>query len=171
MYAKLGLYLCWAWLLIWPVHAQEPALLRIQGVGDATLSLSAADFKKLKRQSIEDKRTVTRDGAARETTVRYGGVLLADLLEHAGIGRLEPRAQRRSAIFAIASDNYQAAFSWGEIFNSEAGTRILVIDERDGKPLGAAEGPLSLAVFSDQRFGPRHVKWLTQLRVVSGVTP
>jgi hypothetical protein len=171
MGAKLGLYLCWVLLIIWPARAQEAPLLRIQGLGSATLGLSAADFKTLKRQTIEDKRTVTRGGEARETTVRYGGVLLADLLEHAGIGKLEPRAQRRSAIFAIASDNYQAAFSWGEVFNSEAGARILVIDERDGKPLDAVEGPLSLAVFSDQRFGPRHVKWLNQIKVVTGVPP
>ena len=160
-----------ALVLLLPAHAQEPALLRIQGIGNASLSLSAADFRKLKRQSIEDKRTVTRGGESRETVTKYGGVLLADVLEHAGMGKLEPHAQRRSAIFAIASDGYQAAFSWGEVFNSDAGARILITDERDGKPLPADQGPLSIVVFSDQRFGPRHVKWLNQLKVVTGTTP
>jgi hypothetical protein len=158
-------------LLGLPAQAQEAVLLRIQGLGAAPISIAAADFRKFKRQTIDDRRTVTRGGETRETTTKYGGVLLADVLEYAGMGKLEPHAQRRSAIFAIASDNYQAAFSWGEVFNSEAGARILIVDERDGKPLGADQGPLSIVVFSDQRFGPRHVKWLNQLKVVTGVTP
>ena len=45
---------------------------------------------------------------------------------------------------------------------------MLVVDEKDGQPLDAGDGPLATGVFSDKRFGPRHVKRLVTLRAVVG---
>jgi len=148
-----------------PAHGQG-AGLRIEGVSGQPVVLSIADLRKLKRQTIEDRRTVTRNGESRESVVKYGGVALPDLLEAVGFTKLDPHMQRRAAIFAIAGDGYQAAFSWGELFNSDTGMRMLVVDEKDGQPLDAADGPLATVVFADKRFGPRHVKRLVTLKVV-----
>lgn len=150
-----------------PAHGQG-AGLRIEGVGGQPVVLSMADLRKLKRQTIEDRRTVTRNGESRESVVKFGGVALADVLESVGFTKLDPHMQRRAAIFAIAGDGYQAAFSWGELFNNDAGTRMLVVDEKDGQPLDAADGPLATFVFTDKRPGPRHVKRLVTLKVVVG---
>jgi hypothetical protein len=150
-----------------PAHGQG-AGLRIEGMGGQPVVLTIADLRKFKRQTIEDRRTVTRNGESREIVVKYGGVALPDLLESVGLTKLDPHMQRRAAIFAIAGDGYQAAFSWGEVFNSDAGMRMLVIDEKDEQPLDAADGPLATVVFTDKRFGPRHVKRLVALRVVVG---
>lgn len=151
------------------VHAQE-ATLRIEGIGDAPVTLTLADLRGMKRQAIEDKRPA-RNGKGPETVVHYGGVLLADVLDRAGFGKLDPHMKRRAAVFAIASDNYEVAYSWGEVFNSPAGARIVVLDEREGKPQDAEEGPLGIAAFDDRNPGPRHVKRLLVLRVVQGVKP
>jgi len=148
--------------------AQEKAGLRIEGITPQPMLLTVADLRKLKRQTMEDKRTVTRNGESRESVVRYGGVALPDLLEYAGLLKLDPHMQRREAIFAIAGDGYQAAFSWGELFNNDAGMRMLVVDEKDGQPLDAADGPIATFVFTDKRAGPRHVKRLLTLKVVVG---
>jgi hypothetical protein len=42
---------------------------------------------------------------------------------------------------------------------------VLVLFERDGKPLAPAEGPLALISGKDIRTGPRHVKWLQTVEV------
>ena len=90
----------------------EDAGLRIEVEGAQPVMLSFADLRKLKRLAIEDRRTVTRNGGSRESAVKYGGVALADLLESVGLTKLDPHVQRRAAIFALAGDGYQAAFSW-----------------------------------------------------------
>jgi hypothetical protein len=45
----------------------------------------------------------------------------------------------------------------------------MIVYERDGAALPAAEGPLALVSLKDTRPGPRHVKWLRsiELRVLS----
>ncbi len=149
------------------LHAQE-ASLRIEGVGAQPVVLGVSELRKLKRQAIEDRRTITRGGESRESVVKWGGVLLSDVLAVAGFTQLDSHVARRAAFFAIASDNYQGVYSWGEVFNSEAGARILVLDQKEGADLDAQEGPIAIAAFADKNPGPRHVKRLIAIKVVIG---
>ena len=68
------------------------------------------------------------------------------------------RDQRGWVFDAIATDGYRAVFSWGELFNSDAGEQVLVIVAQDGKALDDREGPLALRALADRRPGPRHVR-------------
>ena len=95
----------------------------------------------------------------------YAGVRLVDLLEEADIRRDAPRALRRTYIVATATDGYQAVFSWGELFNTAIGPKVLVAIERDGQPLRDGEGRFALVSLADEKPGPRHVKWLSRLEV------
>jgi hypothetical protein len=165
----LTLALC-AGLFTLDAQAQE-ASLRVEGVADQPLVLSVADLHGLKRTSVDDTRTIKQGDASKQSTIHYSGVLLADVLERAGFSKLDPHTRRRSAVFGIAGDGYEAAYSWGEIFNSAAGERIIVIDEKDGQPLNAEDGPIAVASFADKNPSPRHVKRLLVLRVVQGVKP
>ena len=97
------------------------------------------------------------------------GATLADVLNAAGFDKLDRHAQRKSAFIAIADDGYQAAFSWAEVFLNDSGAGMLVLWERDGKTLIAGEGPLALIALKDARTGPRHVKRLITVRVLTGV--
>lgn len=163
--AALALLAC---LLAGSTQAQEPARLRIEGLSPQAQVLTLDDLRKLRRTALDDKRGTGHDGKPTDMLVHYNGVLLSDLLEQAGFAKLDPRMRRRSAVFAIASDGYQAAYSWGEIFNSEAGARMLVIDEKEGRPLDAADGPIGIAALGDRNPAPRHVKRLVALKVVVG---
>ncbi|VFT03974.1 putative oxidoreductase, molybdopterin binding protein [Pseudomonas aeruginosa] len=74
---------------------------------------------------------------------------------------------RRSYVVARSSrDGYAVVFSWGELYNSEAGDDILVAYQKNGLALDPGEGPLALVSTGDLRSGPRHVKWLDGLEVV-----
>jgi DMSO/TMAO reductase YedYZ molybdopterin-dependent catalytic subunit len=139
------------------VFAQELSMvsqrLALAGEVQRELSLSVEELKAI--------------GARRGMTeVRgYSGVRLADLLEEADIRRDAPRALRRTYVVAVASDGYQALFSWGELFNTAVGKGVLVAIERDGLPLRDGEGRFALVSPADERPGPRHVKWLARIEV------
>jgi DMSO/TMAO reductase YedYZ molybdopterin-dependent catalytic subunit len=95
----------------------------------------------------------------------YGGLRLTDLLQEADIRQDARNALRRTYIVARATDGYVAVFSWGELFNSPIGPRVLVAFERDGQPLRDGEGAIALVSLADVRAGARHVKWLSRIDV------
>jgi hypothetical protein len=116
------------------------------------------------------RRSVVSESAsapALEQGVRYGGVLLRDVLVRAMPGDAQRRALRAATVEAIATDGYRAAFSWGELFNTTGGDHVIVIGTQDGTPLNAEQGPLALRALADTRPGPRpgprHVRNLCAL--------
>jgi hypothetical protein len=125
------------------------------------VALGAAHWAALPAQERVQRRTVAGAASASpsvEQSVRYGGVLLRDVLEQTMSAALKARDARRLVFEAVATDGYRAVFSWGELFNSAAGEQVLVIGTRDGQPLDAHEGPLALRSLGDVRPGPRHVR-------------
>jgi len=68
-------------------------------------------------------------------------------------------------VIATATDGYRAVFTWAELSNTPAGDGVLVPYERDGEPLGAREGQISLLATGDLRLGARHVRNLVKLQV------
>jgi hypothetical protein len=132
------------------------------------LKLSAVELASLPQTERVQRRTIASSDSASqpalEQSVRYGGVLLRDVL-----ARLVPadnnRAARTLVFEAVATDGYRAVFTWGEIFNSAAGEQVLVISAQDGLALGAEQGPLALRALADLRPGPRHVRNLCGVTV------
>ena len=100
--------------------------------------------------SVDDLRAIAKRRGAAEAG-GYGGLRLIDLLEEADIRRDSPRALRRTYVVAFATDGYQAVFSWGELFNSPVGPRVLVAIERDGQPLRDGEGRFALVSLADEK--------------------
>jgi len=114
--------------------------------------------------SVDDLRGIANRRGAAEVG-GYGGLRLTDLLEEADIRRDQPRALRRTYVVARATDGYQAVFSWGELFNSPVGPKVLIAIERDGEPLRDGEGRIALVSLADDKIGARHVKWLSRIEV------
>lgn len=151
--------------------ARAPGVwLTVRGAGPGTLALNAADLARLPITSLTQRQTVTLGsgagaGAGVDHSTVYAGVLLRDVLAHAGFGAATDRGARAGIVEAVATDGYRAVFSWGELFNASAGQQALVITTIDGRPLDAAEGPLALRALADLRPGPRHVRNLCGLVV------
>jgi DMSO/TMAO reductase YedYZ molybdopterin-dependent catalytic subunit len=127
--------------------------LEVTGLVRRSLSLSVEDLR-----AMAQRRGQAAAGG-------YGGIRLTEVLEEADIRQDERHALRRTYVIALAADGYQALFSWGELFNTPVGTRVLVAFERDGAPLRDGEGRIALVSLADERVGPRHVKWLTRIDV------
>jgi hypothetical protein len=92
-------------------------------------------------------------------------VLLRDVITAAKPVERERHDLRRSIVIATATDGYQTAFSWAELFLSPIGDGAMVVFERDGAPLAANEGPFAIVSLGDTQPGPRHVKWLERLEL------
>lgn len=106
---------------------------------------------------------LTDKNAGTTSTVR--GIRLHDLLDEARIVTRDHNTVKKLAIIAGAADGYKVVFSWSELFNSPLGDSVLVLFERDGKPLPENEGPMALVSGKDIKTGPRHVKWLQAIEV------
>lgn len=138
-------------------------LLTVQGAGPATLALDAAALAALPQATLTQRQSVTssvtgHSGTAEERRLAYGGVLLRELLTRAGLDAARDRGARVAVVEAVATDNYCAVFTWGELFNTTVGEQVIVIATQDGQPLDAAAGPLALRSLADLRPGPRHVR-------------
>lgn len=141
--------------------AAQPTGTALTVGGDVTtpLSLSVADLAALPRTTVEMK----EEGR----TSTYGGVLVAEILKRAGVPLgAELRGDAlATCIVASASDGYRVVFSIAELDPVFTGSRIIVADSVDGKPLFAYQGPIRIVVPSDTR-AARSVRMLQRLDVV-----
>ncbi len=146
-----------------PPPATSSARVTVSGVVQQSLSLGIDDLRQFPQDQIVELRLPGRDAAAPASVLK--GVRLRALLERAKVVTDDHNTVKKLAVIAAATDGYKVIFSWSELFNAELGNSVLVVFERDGQPLAAAEGPLALISGLDLRTGPRHVKWLQSVEV------
>lgn len=145
--------------------AAQESILEVKLGAAAPRRITQAEIAALPQTELVETRSVGAGARAEQSEVRWRGVLLRDLLDAAGMQKLDRYALRHSGVVARASDDYAVLFSWGELYNAGAGDKVLVITAMNGKPLPASEGPYALRSLSDTRSGPRHVKWLNRVEV------
>lgn len=138
--------------------------LVVTGEVKAGLTLTVEDLRAFPAEQIGTV-TLTRKIDGKEQSSNVRGVRLAALLERAGIGGADRNDWKRMVVLASATDGYRVAFSWPELTNTEVGAGVLVIFERDGRPLDDGEGRIALISARDLRAGPRHVKWLDRIEL------
>lgn len=139
--------------------------LAITGAVVNPRTLSVADLERFPPQQIGEFEMICESGANLGKRQNLRGVRLRDILEQAQLKALTPHHFRRMAIIARATDDYIAVFSWAEIFNSAVGDQVIVYFSKDGQPLDDSEGRIALISTTDQRTGPRHVRWLNEIEV------
>lgn len=161
MRALLLLLCCW----IGAVQAADPVLLRVGGMVQQRLQLSAQDLRGLPQKDYTEKRSVIVDGREVVQTVTMRGIPLRALLDQAGLAS-DRHSVRRAYVLLTAQDGYQTVFSWGELYNSRQGDDVLVLLRHGDDDLLARDGLPSLRALQDLRPGPRHVRWLTSVEVL-----
>lgn len=99
--------------------------------------------------------------------IKYEGVLVHDVLVHSGadFGKGLRGKQLSSYVTAIGNDGYQAVYALADFGPSITNSAIILADTRDGKPLGANEGPLRVVAPQDKR-PARSVRLLKEVDVV-----
>jgi hypothetical protein len=158
----------WLWGAFFSVMAQsapQPSdKLSVSGAVQKSRSFSAEDLRSLPapmQQTFTQSRIV--GGVEQRSSVR--GVKLPALLEYVGIGAQALGTWKTLLVTATATDDYRAVFTWAELINTPIGDGVLVIFERDGRPLDAREGSVALQSTLDFRLGARHVRNLKSLTI------
>jgi DMSO/TMAO reductase YedYZ molybdopterin-dependent catalytic subunit len=95
----------------------------------------------------------------------YRGVLLRDILEAAVVDDELRHSRNYMYVVANATDDYKVVFSLHEIRNTPIGDEILVFYDKNGEPLGTAEGLIALVSRADRNRCNRHVRWLNSIEV------
>ena len=157
-------------ILICPVGAQapagqaplasSPATLIVKGDVATPLTLTADQLAGMPRA----KATIPdQDG----TEVEYEGVSLSEVLKRAGApsGSQLRGDALTSYVLAKAHDGYQVVFTLAEVDAAFANEKILIADQRDGKPLFEYQGPFRLVCPGDKA-GARSVRMLETLEIV-----
>ena len=137
--------------------------LRITGAVKTPSTLSVAELQALPVDQVAQTDTRTVDGKAVTTDVR--GVRLTALLDRAALAGSGRNDWKHTVVVASATDGYSVTFSWPELFDTDVGPGVLVIYERDGKPLADREGRFALYSAKDIHNGPRNVHWLSKIDV------
>nr|WP_314540873.1 molybdopterin-dependent oxidoreductase [uncultured Massilia sp.] len=135
--------------------------LVVTGGVERTLEIRAEELAKRPPAQIVTLQLPGKEGG----TSQVRGVRLRDLVDEAKVVTRDHHTVKKLVLIATASDGYRVVFSWSEVFNTPVGDGVLVLFERDGKPLEPNEGPLALISAKDVRTGPRHVKWLQSVEV------
>jgi DMSO/TMAO reductase YedYZ molybdopterin-dependent catalytic subunit len=155
----LGPVLCCAALTA-QTALQTPDTLTVDGDITATLTLTVSDLAKMPRETVS---LAEPDGSK----TAYEGVPLLEILKKAGLpfGK-EMRGKALAGYLLVeARDGYQVVFSLGELDPDLAGSRVIVADRRDGKPLLIQQGPMRLVVATDKR-PARSVRMVERLHIV-----
>jgi len=142
----------------WRLHAQVEDTLAIAGDVSKPMTLTAADLKAMPRT------TVSLMDQGRE--VKYGGVLVAEILVRAGapLGRDLSGPAVATYVLASGKDGYAALFSLGELDPGMTSSDIIVADTIDGQPLFEYQGPFRVVAPHDKR-GARGFRMLQRHEV------
>ena len=117
------------------------------------------------RVTVEGFVILCGSGKVKDSPRTLSGVLLRDILDEASVRLDEHEDPNLTYIVATGNDGYRALFSWHELWNGPAGDGVIVVLEKDGKPLGEGEGRLCLVSTKDERPGPRRVRYLSSVEV------
>lgn len=146
---------------IWAQTAPPAAELKIGGDVATPLVLTIADLKKMPRKPLvvvnpHDKKTEA-----------YEGVLVEELLRHAGVAQSEKLRGTAMATYVAAegSDGYRVIFSLAELDSGILDSDVIVADTMNGEPIGTDMGPLRIVAPHEKR-PARWVRMLTSLTVV-----
>jgi len=94
------------------------------------------------------------------------GVLLSDIINKTDVLINDHNDTKKMFIIASSNDGYKTIFSWQEIFNTSVGDGVMVLFEKDGKPLHGGTGPVDLLSAKDYLSGPRYVKQLACIEII-----
>jgi hypothetical protein len=137
-----------------PENSSPIPILEVAGKAPG-LELDPELLHRLPRSKVESPAT-DHDPAS-----VYEGVLLRDLLSHAGVPEgAAIRGEYVSWIVILeASDGYRAVFSLAELDPAVGTGGVLLADGRDGNALSSGDGPLRLIVPGEKR----HARWIRQI--------
>jgi hypothetical protein len=139
---------------------------RICGRVETPMIVGMDTLRALDPVEIEDLPLHCGSGEPKGRIGHCRGVLLADIINQADMLITDHNDTKKMFIIAASDDGYKTVFSWQEIFNTAVGDGIMVILEKNGRPLYGGAGPVDLFSAQDHLSGPRYVKQLANVEII-----
>ncbi len=144
----------------------ESDKLQVSGRVTKPLVLGIEELRDMDTEEIADLMIICGDGDPKGNIRNCKGVLLENVIRMADVIKEEENDTKKMFIVVSAHDGYKVVFSWQEIFNTVIGGGVMILLERDGKPLDGEHGQLELISAEDYFTGARYVKGLKNIEVV-----
>jgi precorrin-4 methylase len=141
----------------WPVKKGDRFSPQMTVSGGSKKALTVKDLSGFPRARATVN--VVGDGKGFHGRYECEGAPLVDVLARAGV-----KADLRTVFVASGFDGYRVLISYGELYLSPLGRRILVVDRRDGAPL-EKDGRFAI-VFPDDQAADRDVKSVERIEAV-----
>jgi DMSO/TMAO reductase YedYZ molybdopterin-dependent catalytic subunit len=145
----------------WPAGS-----FRVSGRVKAPLVVSMENLRGMESEELKDLPIYCGTGTPKGIIGRCRGVLLENVIRRAEVIRDGHDDTKKMFVVAIAADGYKAVFSWQEIFNTPIGGGIMILIERDGRPLDGKNGGPELISAEDYYTGSRYIKRLKDIQVL-----
>ncbi|RBQ26131.1 molybdopterin-dependent oxidoreductase [Arcobacter sp. CECT 9188] len=139
--------------------------VEVSGLVLNKLKLNVEELEKLSYFKSGSTPVICMSGETKDNVESYEGVLLKDILDKAVVDITSKKDFNKIYIQVVASDGYDAIFSYNEVFNTKLGDNIIVFYKKNGEYLKDYQGKIALISIDDIRNGPRHIKWLEKIVV------
>lgn len=128
--------------------------LEVSGEVEKPLKLSVAELELLPHQTVD---AVEHSGEK----AQYTGVPIYQILKSAGVPMGEQLRGPALSLYivVIASDGYQAVYALPELDPLANEGPVILADQKNGRPLDAAIGPLRIILPKEKR----HARWVRQV--------
>ncbi len=144
----------------------EDAVLEVIGKVKKPVLLGINELRALEMEDIIDIPLICGTGDPKGIIASCRGVLMENVIRLAEVIREEHNDTKKMFIVASSDDGYKVVFSWQEIFNTPIGGGVMIVLEKDGKPLGREGGWCDLISAQDYFTGSRYVKGLRSIEVL-----
>lgn len=146
--------------------SSESSVLRVTGRVPRPVAFGMKELRAMEIESFDDLFVVCGDGDPKGRIGSCSGVLLENIIRRADVLKEEHDDTKKMFLVASARDGYKVVFSWQEVFNTEVGGGVMVILEKDGRPLDALRERFDLISAQDFHMGSRYVKDVNNIEVV-----
>lgn len=155
---KLFSSLLFSLLLIVAIAANAQSV-KVTGEVATPLNIDKAELQKFKQVSVTYKDKAGKDHS-------YSGVLLADILQKAGVtaGAALRGLNLTKYVLAEAIDGYKVVFALVELDKEFTDKQIILANKVDGNALPATEGPFRI-IAPDDKKAARSIRQVTALTV------
>jgi DMSO/TMAO reductase YedYZ molybdopterin-dependent catalytic subunit len=144
---------------------EDGVAVRVIGKVRVPLALTFEDLKAMDVEEIGELSIICGTGTPKGSIHGCKGVLLEEVVRKADVVRDEDDDTKKMFLIVSAFDGYKVVFSWQEIFNSAMGGGVMILLEKNGRPLDPERGGLELLSAEDYFTGARYVKGLRTVEV------
>ncbi len=143
----------------------EDGPVRIFGRVRRPVVFGSEELRRMAFEELNDLPIFCGTGDPKGRIASCKGVLLENVIRMAEVIREEDNDTKKTFIVLSTEDGYKTVFSWQEIFNTSVGGGVMVLFEKDGRPLSAKNGGLALVSAEDYFTGSRYVKRLASIEI------